>query len=84
MTKKKKNFRPQAGNITHIQISKGYQLPRDNLKKSKECIVLEIMHCACKKKFKKKVQEILFAIFHAEDTYVEAPTLLLKMTKYVK
>ena len=37
-----------------------------------------------KKQFKKKVREILFAIFHAEDTYVEAPTLLLKMTKYVK
>ena len=36
-----------------------------------------------KKQFKKKVREILFAIFHAEDTYVEAPTLLLKMTKYV-
>ena len=26
-----------------------------------------------KKQFKKKVREILFAIFHAEDTYVEAP-----------
>ena len=37
-----------------------------------------------KKQFKKKVREILFAIFHAEDTYVEAPTLLLKITKYVK
>ena len=37
-----------------------------------------------KKQFKKKVREILFAILHAEDTYVEAPTLLLKMTKYVK
>ena len=37
-----------------------------------------------KKQFKKSVREILFAIFHAEDTYVEAPTLLLKMTKYVK
>ena len=37
-----------------------------------------------KKQFKKKVREILFAIFHAEDTYVEAPTLLLKMIKYVK
>jgi len=39
---------------------------------------------APKKQFKKKVREILFAIFHAEDTYVETPTLLLKMTKYVK
>ena len=37
-----------------------------------------------KKQFNKKVREILFAIFHAEDTYVEAPTLLLKMAKYVK
>ena len=37
-----------------------------------------------KKQFKKKVQEILFAIFHAEDTYVEEPTLLLKLAKYVK
>ena len=37
-----------------------------------------------KKQFKKKVREILFAIFHAEDTYIEAPTLLLKIAKYVK
>ena len=37
-----------------------------------------------KKQFRKKVREVLFAIFRAEDTYVEAPTLLLKMTKYVK
>ena len=41
------------------------------------------MWSTLKKQFKKKVREILFAIFHAEDTYVEAPTLLLKMTKYV-
>ena len=34
-----------------------------------------------KKQFKKK-QEILFAIFNAKDTYVEPPTLLLKMAKY--
>ena len=26
---------------------------------------------------------MLFAIFHAKDTYVEKPTLLLKMAKYV-
>ena len=37
-----------------------------------------------RKLFKKKVREILFAIFHAKDTYVEALTLLLTMAKYVK
>ena len=42
------------------------------------------VHQLPRKQFKKKVREILFAIFHAEDTYVEAPTLLLKMAKYVK
>ena len=36
-----------------------------------------------KKQFKKRVREILFAIPHAEDTSVEAPTFLLKMAKYV-
>ena len=36
-----------------------------------------------KKQFKKKVRDITFAILHAEDTYVEAPTFLLKMAKYV-
>ena len=36
-----------------------------------------------KKQFKRRVREILFAILHAEDTYVEAPTFLLKMAKYV-
>ena len=35
------------------------------------------------KQFKKKVREILFAILQAEDTYVEAPTFLFKMAKYV-
>ena len=29
--------------------------------------------------FKKRVREILFAILHAEDTYVEAPTFLLTL-----
>lgn len=33
-----------------------------------------------KKQFKKKV---LFTILHAKETYVEAPTFLLKMAKYV-
>ena len=35
------------------------------------------------KQFKKRVRETLFAILHAEDTYVGAPTFLLKMAKYV-
>ena len=36
-----------------------------------------------KKQFKKRVREILFAILHAEDTSVEAPTFLLNMAKYI-
>ena len=36
-----------------------------------------------KQQFKKKVREIIFTILHAEDTYVEAPTFLLKMAKDV-
>ena len=47
------------------------------------CLPLQVRQLP-KKQLKKKVQEILFAIFHAEDTYrvyVEAPTLLLKMAK---
>ena len=40
-------------------------------------------HFYKKKQFKKRVREILFAILHAEDTYVETPTFLLKMAKYV-
>ena len=36
-----------------------------------------------KKQFKKKGREILFAIFHAEDTYVEAPTLLLFLFYFI-
>lgn len=41
------------------------------------------VHQLPKKQFKKKVREILFAILHAADTCVEAPTFLLKMAKNV-
>ena len=48
-------------------------------------IVCHPKYANCQESYlKKKVREILFAIFHAKDTYVEAPALLLTMAKYVK
>ena len=49
-------------------------------------IVCHPKYANCQKSnLKRKFEKFsLFAIFHVEDTYVEAPTLLLKLAKYVK
>ena len=46
------------------------------------CLPLQVRQLP-KTQFKRKRREILLDIFHAEDIFVEAPTLLLKIAKYV-
>ena len=54
-----------------------------SIKRNWKCLPPQVRQLT-KKQFKKKTREMIFAIFHAENTYVEALTLLLKMAKIIR